>query len=304
MEGTASTSTTSNTGTETPARPATASNNSQVEQQLLQLSGISVQSRLLPFWREHPQLWFVQFEAVVDPLHCSDDQKFRYVLQQLQSTDIAHLSDLLLRTPETGKYKALKERLLSVYGSSQVKNFQKLSGLELGDQKPSTLLRKMRELGGNMITDEGLRIEWLNHLPPSIRSTLAINSEAKLDTLAAMADKMFEYEGGHASVAAVSKTNISPSTPSSTSTTTEVGALAKIFEKLTFEISELRTEVAELKRSRHPARTRYRSSSHSRTRSASRKPGDKDWECRYHYKFGDKAKRCESPCARRKKSEN
>lgn len=275
--------------------------NHREQQQRVQqdLAAISVQSRLIPFWREHPQVWFVQFEAVIDPLHCSDDQKYRYALQQLQSADIGHLSDLLLNPPATGKYNALKQRLLSVYGTSEVKNFQKLiSGLELGDQKPSALLRKMKELGGNMITKEGLRIEWLNNLPPHIRVTLSINSESSLDTLAAMADKMAEFSGEPPTVAAVSANS-----------SAEINALSKVFEKLTYEISELRAEVAELKRSRSRsrpfrARSSSRAPSRSRTRSSSRKPGDKDWECRYHYKFGDKARRCESPCSRRKPSEN
>lgn len=268
--------------------------NSQLTQ-MLNMSTVAIQSKLLPFWREHPQLWFIQFESMIDP-QCSDEQKFRYVLQQLQPTDIRHLSDLLLRPPESEKYSAIKERLLSVYGTSEVENFRKLiRGLELGDQKPSALLRKMRELGGSFITDDGLRIEWLNHLPPLMRSTLVINTEAKLDTLAAMADKMFEYDGGHTRITSISPTHPTPST-SATDPMLLMNTLSRLCEKLTLTISELRTEVAELKQSNRVNRRRYRSSSRSRTRSNSRKPGDKDWECRFHYKFGDRARRCESPC--------
>lgn len=102
-----------------------------------------MQSRLLPFWRELPRAWFVQFEAVLDPLKTSDDQKFRYLLQQLQAVDLQHLTDILYNPPATDKYLTVKNRLLAVYDKSDVKNFQKLiSGLELGDQKPSQLLRR------------------------------------------------------------------------------------------------------------------------------------------------------------------
>nr|XP_049697663.1 uncharacterized protein LOC126054861 [Helicoverpa armigera] len=124
------------------------------------VSAVSVQSRLLPFWREIPRAWFIQFEAVIDPLKTSDDQKFRYLLQQLQTVDLQHLTDILYNPPATGKYEKVKQRLLEAYDKSDVKNFQKLiSGLELGDQKPSQLLRKMRELASGMITEEGLKIE-------------------------------------------------------------------------------------------------------------------------------------------------
>ncbi|XP_028156968.1 uncharacterized protein LOC114350388 [Ostrinia furnacalis] len=259
------------------------------------IGAISVQSRLLPFWRELPRAWFVQFEAVVDPLKTSDDQKFRYLLQQLQAVDLQHLTDILYNPPATDKYLAVKNRLLAAYDKSDVKNFQKLiSGLELGDQKPSQLLRKMRELGCGMITDEGLKIEWLNHLPTQIRVVLSVNTESSLETLAAMADKMAEYTDGP-SIAAVTS-----STSTSTAASAQIEVLSKQIEKLSLEIAEIRRGNNNTNgRYRRPFRSRSRSQSHQRK---SAKPGDENWECRYHYRFGDKAKRCESPCCRRKKT--
>ncbi|CAG9571718.1 unnamed protein product [Danaus chrysippus] len=261
------------------------------------ISAISVQSRLLPFWREYPRAWFIQFEAVVDPLKTSDDQKFRYVLQQLQSSDLQHLTDILYQPPAVDKYQAVKTRLLAAYEKSDVKNFQKLiSGLELGDQKPSQLLRKMRELSSGMVTDEGLRIEWLNQLPTQVRVVLSVNTEAALDTLAAMADKMLEYTE-RPNIAAVSSS-------SATTSSTQYEALAKQIENLTLEVAELRRGRAPYRQYRRPFHSRSRS--HSRLRKTSKvKPGDATWECKYHFRFGDKAKRCVSPCCRRnKKSEN
>lgn len=262
------------------------------------INAISVQSRLLPFWREIPRAWFIQFEAVIDPLKTSDDQKFRYLLQQLQTTDLQHLTDILYNPPATDKYLTTKNRLLAAYEKSDVKNFQKLiCGLELGDQKPSQLLRKMRELGSGMITDEGLKIEWLNHLPTQIRVVLSVNTEATLDTLAAMADKMYEYTE-RPTIAAVTTPNTSAPSLS------QIDALSQQIEKLTLEVAELRRGRAN-NHYRRPFRSRSRS--HSGPRNANKpKPGDATWECKYHYRFGDKAKRCESPCCRRqeKKPEN
>lgn len=270
----------------------------------LDLAGVSVQSRLLPFWREIPRAWFIQFEAVIDPLKTSDDQKFRYVLQQLQATDLRHLTDILYNPPETKKYDAIKNRLLAVYDKSEVKNFQQLiSGLELGDQKPSQLLRRMRELGGGMITDDGLKIEWLNQLPTQMRVVLSINKESSLDILAAMADQMAEYSAPvNSTVAEVSRPSENNTNNATTSTQLEV--LSKQLEKLTLEVAELRSRTNQ-NNCRRPSRWRSRSRSQSNTRRGQNaKPGDATWECKYHYRFGDKAKRCESPCSRRKKSEN
>ncbi|XP_047537871.1 uncharacterized protein LOC125071593 [Vanessa atalanta] len=263
------------------------------------LAAISVQSRILPFWRDLPRSWFIQFEVVVDPLKTSDDQRFRYVLQQLQTTDLQHVTDILYETPATEKYNTLKNRLLAVYEKSDVKNFQKLiSGLQLGDQKPSQLLRKMRELSSGMITNDGLRIEWLNHLPTQVRVVLSVNTESSLDTLAAMADKMVEYSEP-TTIAA-----ISTSTPTNDAVSTQFAILTKQLEKLSLEINEIRGR----SKYRRQSRQHYRSQSRSRPSSSYRnksavKPGDATWECKYHYRFGDKAKRCESPCCRRMKKD-
>lgn len=266
----------------------------------LNLAAVSVQSRLLPFWREYPRLWFVQFEAIVDPLKTSDENKYRYVLGQLQPADLQQLSDILLKPPTTGKFEAIKKRLLAVYEQSEIKNFKNLiSGLELGEQKPTQLLRRMRELGGSMITEDGIKIEWLNQLPQQVRVVLSVNTDSSLDMLAAMADKMLEFSESSSTVAAVSR--MEPSTSASTNqqvVATQLDVLSKQLEKLTLEVAELHSR----------GRSQYRRPFHSRPRSRSssaKKIKEGTWLCKYHFRHGDRAKRCESPCAKRNyKSEN
>lgn len=265
------------------------------------LAGISIQSKLLPFWREHPRLWFAQFEALVDPLKTGDDQKYRYALGVLQAADIQQVSDLILNPPPTGKYNALKTRLLSVYEETESKQFQKLfSGLELGDQKPTQLLRRMRELGNNMVPENGLKVMWMNHLPVQVRAVLSVNTESSLNVLAAMADKMLEHIEP-ITVAAVSKSNAAESQATYNVADTHLEKLSRQLEKLSLEIAALRS--GGRPRYRHSFRTRGRSRSRSKSvHGTSRKPGDVKWECKYHFRFGDRARRCESPCSRRNKS--
>lgn len=257
------------------------------------IAAVSIQSRLLPFWRELPAVWFIQFEAVIEPLNTSDDQKCRYLLQQLKNEDLRHVADLLKKPPTTKKYEALKSRLISVYEESDVQNFQKLiSGLELGDQKPSQLLRKMRELGGQMITEDGLKIEWLKQMHAHVRSILAVNSEATLDTLAIMADKMMEF-GSITNIAAVSTQAQQPQS--------QIETLSGQLEKLTMEVAELRRGRQRYQRNTYRWQTRSRSRSRGYNSSNARNPIEVDGECWYHKTFGSKARRCEPPCLQNKK---
>lgn len=249
---------------------------------------VSIQSRILPFWREHPRLWFAQFEALIEPSKIGDDKKFSYVLSVLQQTDVQQIGDILLNPPASGKYNAVKERLLSVYQESESKQLQKLlSGQELGDQKPSQLLRRMRHLGGSMVQDDALRVLWLNQLPTAVRAVLSVNEESSLNTLATMADKMTEHMEPTQQIAAVST--------SSTTRDPHVELLSKQIEKLTLEVAELRGR----QHYRRPA-WRGRSRSKSNHRRERKSTADADWLCRFHYRFRQDARNCEAPCAWKK----
>lgn len=252
------------------------------------MAAVSIQSRILPFWREQPRLWFAQFEALIEPLKTGDDQKYRYVLGALQAMDIQQISDILTNPPTTGKYTAVKNRLLSVYQASESRQFQKLlGGLELGDQKPSMLLRKMRDLGGKMVPEDALRVLWLNQLPAQMRAVLSVNTESALETLATMADVMMEHSEPP-TINAVATTS-QPSTSE-----LQFALLSKQLEKLTLEIAELRRRDNDRNYPR-PYNNRSRSQSRDRRNST---------ECYYHRRFGNAARKCQSPCSRQATSEN
>lgn len=103
------------------------------------------------------------------------------------------VSDIVLSPPETRKYDALKTRLLAVYEESEVRQVHKLlMELELGDQKPSQLLRRMRDLASNKFTDETLSMLWIRHLPGAVRAVLTVSEVSDLEKLAMMADKVIE----------------------------------------------------------------------------------------------------------------
>ncbi|XP_050554196.1 uncharacterized protein LOC126911360 [Spodoptera frugiperda] len=155
---------------------------------------ISLPARLPQFWRQNPRLWFAQFEAAVAASKIGEEQKFNLVVPLLGNSDLEQIADIILNPPATGKYSSLKERLISTYQESDHRQLQKLlSGLELGDQKPSQLLRKMRDLSGKLLSDEALKVMWLNQLPTQVRAVISVNTESSLEMLAAMADKMMEH---------------------------------------------------------------------------------------------------------------
>ncbi|KAL0869400.1 hypothetical protein ABMA27_007640 [Loxostege sticticalis] len=240
---------------------------------------ISVSSRIPDFWTDQPALWFIQFEAVVLPQKASDDSCYQLLIAKLSKQVIQEVADLLASPPATGKYLALKKRLTDAYEESETRRIQKLiSEMQLGEQKPSQLLRRMQNLAGKRMSEETLLVLWQNHLPQAVRTVLAATALEDVEKLASVADKVME-----------------------TTKPIEIASVSQQPDSLAEVIANLTIEVAELRKSRQFTRGNNRSSQPSRTRSTSRrgKPStgkDKNL-CYYHHRFGKKAKKCREPCA-------
>ncbi|XP_052746452.1 uncharacterized protein LOC128199699 [Bicyclus anynana] len=252
---------------------------------------VSIKSRLPQFWRDKPRLWFAQFETITANQKLSDEAKFGLVVAQLDKMDIEQIGDIILSPANTGRYEALKKRLLSVYEESENKQLQKLlNEVELGDQRPSQLLRRMRDLGRDKIPEDTLRMLWISHLPPATRAVLAVSQESKLDSLAAVADKMDEHTKEIQSVCSCSHGSVTSPKPTSSNE-----RIIEMIESLTKEVNELKME-----RARGNYRQPYTHRRRSRSRSRSANP--ESAVCYFHRKFGKDAFKCRKPCNFAKKT--
>jgi hypothetical protein len=160
-----------------------------------------------------------------------------------------------------------------------------ISGEELGDRKPTQLLRRMQQLLGDKLgtgTDANSFLQelFLQQLPPNVRMVLAsADPSTTLDNLADMADKIMEVSTP--TVAAMSTVCVDDS---------EV-------KKLRDEVSRLANLVAFLSRVHHRRRrTPSRARPPANTQPPSQPP-PQDALCWYHAKFGANAQKCREPCS-------
>lgn len=86
-----------------------------------------------------------------------------------------------------------------------------LGKMELGDKKPSILLREMRTLADTNILDSLLRTLWLQILPARIQEILVVLDGVNLEKLAVCADKATEC-ARITTVATVSHTDLDDGT--------------------------------------------------------------------------------------------
>ena len=255
------------------------------------LAAVSV--KLPPFWPADPEVWFAQDEA---QFTCrgitAQTTRFDYVISSLNPEFAMEVRDLLLKPPHDHPYDVLKAQLIKRTAASEQRKLQQLiSGEELGDRKPTQLLRRMQQLLGDKLgsadNSHFLRELFLQRLPANVRMVLA-STDATMDVnkLAELADKVLE----------VATPNISAVSSSHPESPPPMDSL---------EISQLRKEVAHLTQlvESLTAQARRRSpSQHRPRRNASPAPAltssSQDSLCWYHRTFGDDAHKCKEPCTR------
>ncbi|UYV67027.1 hypothetical protein LAZ67_4003685 [Cordylochernes scorpioides] len=151
-----------------------------------------VSVKIPPFWVEKPEIWFFQVEAQFKIGGIiQEDTKFNYLISQLEPKYIENIWDII-NSKSDNKYSECKSRLLELFRESEGLRIKKLiSGIELGDMKPSQLLQKLRSLATPDISDNLIKTLWLDKLPTSIKNILIV-SEEDISKLAIMVDKINE----------------------------------------------------------------------------------------------------------------
>lgn len=248
--------------------------------------------KLPPFWKSNPTLWFAQLEAQFTIAGITvDATKFYHVISVVESDILNTVSDIILNpTDETNKYAKLKERLINLHSESEESKIRSLlQGQELGDQRPSQLLSRMRSLAGSSVGEPLLKSLWLSRLPSNTQSILtAIGSD--LPQLATIADKISDLSHAPSVYSATRENN------------SQISILEKQISQLTEQVNNLSTYVrnSERPRERENSNNRYRRRSQSRNRQY-KEPHNN--YCFYHTNFGTKARKCKQPCSF-KNSEN
>ncbi|KAM7306582.1 uncharacterized protein ISCGN_010285 [Ixodes scapularis] len=165
------------------------------EQLVHQLGTIS--RRLPTFWAADPELWFAQVEQEFARRNITAQMtKFREVVTSLSSAEAMEVRDIVISPPDQEPYEHLKRELIRRTTASEQRRLQQLiTAEELGDRKPSQLLRRMTHLLGSQASlrySSLLRELFLQRLPSDVRRILATSSNIPLDDLAELADKILD----------------------------------------------------------------------------------------------------------------
>jgi hypothetical protein len=253
-----------------------------------------------PFNAKNPALWFALLEAQFEAAKITKE-KTKYLKtvmgMPIEMADI--VSDIILSPPPENQYETLKQQVIERLTDSQQTKIKKLlHEMELGDKRPSQLLREMKELAQGKLDNDVLKSLWMEHLPQQAQAVIAC-AEGSLDKIAIMADKVNEF-----SKPSVYSVGATAGYGQRTDSNFESSSVTAQLKSLDERMSNLESQMAELlKRGRDtsrapqgPRKPKFR----PRSRSKTPVPEDSDKPCFYHKKFGDKSYRCEKPCGWKK----
>ncbi|XP_075163295.1 uncharacterized protein LOC142235932 [Haematobia irritans] len=223
------------------------------------------------FWREHPLLWFAQVEAQFALYRIGDERtKYHILVAELDTELLTHVSDIVLNPPND-VYSQIKNRLIEHFSVSEENRIKRLlNNMEIGQKKPSLLLREMRSLSNGGVTEDFLRTMWMQRLPSHSQAILSTSTES-LDNLAKMADKIADISTS-GSVSEITQGK-----------TFDFTSMCKQIEMLTLSVEEIQKRLS-------------RNSSRGRSRSKKRDMSQHE-VCYYHRRFGKHAKKCRKPCS-------
>ncbi|XP_055844710.1 uncharacterized protein LOC129911073 [Episyrphus balteatus] len=223
------------------------------------------------FCKERPELYFIQMESQFAIAKVTrDETKYHHVIGSLDAQVLMQVADIVCKPPDVDKYETVKNALITEYTDSDQKKLRKLvKEVELGDLRPTQLLKRMKELSNNKLPDDVLKSFWLERLPEQVRAVISIGSGDSMD-MAKQADQMMDMLS-FSNVSAIK--NESP--------------LEKKIDELQKQVEELRMSRNQARVNKNDSRERKRVGSKSRPRFPF---------CKYHWRFGSNAKKCVDPC--------
>ncbi|CAH8535583.1 unnamed protein product [Schistosoma haematobium] len=177
-------------------------NSSQSEDNSLNSINAISELRLPTYGINNLRIWFAQVDALFMARGIrSQATKYAYVVGALPIEIAAEVGDLIDHVPESEPHDKIKAAVIQRTSVSDEKRLQQLTtSCDLGEKRPSQLLRHMKQLDGPYKLDEVLLKQmWLQRLTHSVRQILSVSGKSvALDDLAVMTDKMMEvYHDNH-----------------------------------------------------------------------------------------------------------
>ncbi|XP_036329802.1 uncharacterized protein LOC118741940 [Rhagoletis pomonella] len=219
-----------------------------------------------------------------------DDEIFHITIINLDERLYDQAYDVITNPPTFEKFKTLKETIVAKFSSSSVARLEQLvSGIQLGDNKPSHMLTQLQRT--NVTRDQQIIKDfWLQRLPTAARAVVAGVAKSSpmmsVEDLALVADEINDNIKKNEVVAVDFQ-----------STSSNISAIRDNSKSLSERISKIENSISRLENSFKRKFASNQAQSYTRGISNSFSKEDESKVCWYHAKFGGNATRCKTPCS-------
>jgi hypothetical protein len=230
--------------------------------------------KLPPFWHRSPASWFRTVEALFMLKGVTDNVERYYQVVAALTEELADMvGSVVDEEPTQESYARIKAALVATNTLTPYQMVDKLMAMEpLGGRKATELLTAMQKLRPPT-DDQFFAWAFLQRLPREVRVLLAQDDHADMRKLAEKADALLALHQpqGH------DLTAVAAATPSET-------------------VEEESVVASAANKGQHSKKSKKKKRSERRRRS--RSPAEYQSPlCYFHVRYGDKAHRCEEPCA-------
>lgn len=277
------------------------------------------------YWVANPAIWFMRIEHFFAAKGITrQETKYHQTFAALPDEVALVVQDLGEPMPAGTPYDILKKAVIERTAATLRQRMrQLLTPAELGDRKPSQLLRHMRLLLGSINPDPAfLREIFLQRLPSQVQLVLSSQDlNTSPDVLAELADRAMEIAVPTTVIAAIAPPSApipaatsycppgsTPTIPQYTTqqiapvpnasampyaTAADMSQVHNILSHITSRLEELSMERQSRQQPRWRSRSRPRRSVSRQARTDS---PDRRGMCWYHHRFGPAARHCNPPC--------
>lgn len=277
--------------------PYVTSNNNNSAHVDAEVASASV--KLPQFWTSCPEAWFVHVEMQFATKRITRNiTRFEHVVASLPQEVIMTVLDVVQRPISSNSYEDLKQILIERHTISENRRLDRvLSDSEIGDRRPSEFFRSLSLLAGTNFSRDVLTKLWIRKLPKSLNVALTGTNVSDHDELLKLADRIWDVL--HVDEIAEIRGNALVQTSANSANMEKiVENLVQATSNICESVRTLSIEISSLRRQSNDEPFRSRRVRFNQSRSPSRnRSNNRGWLCKYHYRYGDKANKCEQPCS-------
>jgi hypothetical protein len=226
--------------------------------------------KLPPFWPNNPAAWFRSVEAqfVVKGVTAAAD-KYYLVLAALGENQVERIHNVLDEEPGEAGYQKIKDALLSTHTLTPFQMVDKIANMEpLGGRKPTELLAAMAKYRPKE-DHHFFSYFFLQRLPREIRVLLARECSKDIQALAEKADELMALH--------IPQQH-------------DITAVAPVADEAA--LGDEQEIAAAVQKGGRQRKKKWSKKQHKKEKEDFKSP-----LCHFHIRYGDKAFRCEEPCA-------